>query len=129
MSRDTCRRKTADKLSMFYITVHGSCKRGTQVVYHLLRKNRLVDSCSQWDASISTGMRSFHFHDFSWKMGNYRASLKLVNNSKWNAQFRLGIFVYFLRTPVFPRKFSIGETKLIITFTFNMKFPDFLGKW
>ena len=42
-------------------------------------------------------------------------------------KFRLGILVHLSRNPVFPGNFPFG--KLVFSFTFQPKFPDFFCKW
>ena len=43
--------------------------------------------------------------------------------------FRLGILDYHSRNPIFSRNFLFGKTRIGLPFTFQLKFPDFCGKW
>ena len=103
-------------------------------------KNRLVDSCSKWDASnpewkfplrcartISTA--------FFRKIGSEATQAKRPDSSKnWQMErtfcirkLRLGILVYLSRNPVFPRKFPFGEAKFIFPITFEIRNFQILG--
>ena len=91
------------------------------------RKNRSVDSCSEWYASnpkwkFSVGCARSISTTFSQKIGSKAIQAKRPGTSKKTAngthisirKFRLGILVYLSRNPVFsPRKFPFGETKFI----------------
>ena len=102
------------------------------------RKTRLVDSCSKWDASnpkwkFPPGCACFISKTFSQKIRSKAIQAKRPGPRKnWQMErtfsirtFRLGILVYLLGNPVFPRKFPFRETKLTFPFTFHPKFPDF----
>lgn len=86
------------------------------------RKNWLVDSCRKWDASnpewkFSTGLRSFHFHDF---FSSPRSKAILASKLPFG---KFGI--YLSRNPVF----SVRGDKLTLYFIFHPKFQDLFGKW
>ena len=81
---------------------------------------------------ISTGMCSFHYHDFS---RNQRRSkpkgLELAKISKWNAYIPFGNFglPFGVKKSRFPEKISVRGDKINLPFAFHPNFPDNLGKW
>ena len=114
--------------------------RGHNGCLPFTRRNRLVDSCSKWDASnpdwkFPQGCARSISTTHSRKIGSETIQAKRPGTSKnlhlkrtfSIRKFRSGMLVYLTRNPVFPRKFPFGETKLISPFTFYRKFPDFLG--
>ena len=44
-------------------------------------------------------------------------------------KFRLGILDYLSRSSVYFGKFPFGQTKTVLPFTSQPKFPEFFGKW
>ena len=44
-------------------------------------------------------------------------------------KFRLGILDYLSRCSVYFGKFPFGQTKTVLPFTSQPKFPEFFGKW
>ena len=44
-------------------------------------------------------------------------------------KFRLGILDYLSRRSVYFGKFPFGQTKTVLPFTSQPKFPEFFGKW
>ena len=113
----------------------------TYVVYHLFRKNWLVDGCSKWDASnaewkFQRGCRAcFISTTFSRKTGPKMIQFKrpgTIRNQQIKRavsirKFRLGLLVYLSRNPLFLEIFPFREIKLIFPFTLHLKFPGFWG--
>ena len=86
---------------------------------------------------FSAGIRSFHFHvvfpeDRIKDDPSQKAQIKQKLGNGTHI-FHLEISFENVGLPIkkacFPRKFSFGEAKFIFPFSFQSKFPDFLGKW
>ena len=113
----------------------------TLVVYHLLGKPDWFTVAVNGSAPNTEWEFQWRFHrfvstTFSPKTGSNAIQFKrpgTIKNSKWNAQFPLGNSIWdfwsaFQEIIFFSIKFPFGETKVVLPFTFQSKFPDFLGK-
>ena len=103
----------------------------------LTQKNRLVDSCSKWDASnpkwkFPQGCAHSISTTSSWKMGSKAIEakkaqnyLKLANATHiFHSEFPFGNFGLPFKKSCLTMKISVQETKLIVPFIFHPKFPD-----
>ena len=99
----------ADNISAGSYVRHTGCLPFT-------RKNRSVNSCSEWYASnpklkFSVGCVRFISTTFSHPKGS-----ELVTNSKWNAHFHseipFGNFGLPFKKPRFPEKISVRGDKI-----------------
>lgn len=85
----------------------------TYVVYHLVGKNRLVESCSKWEGSKTpNGIAcSIPISHRDWQ---HRRGLELEAKSKWKAHFPFGNSFWefgttFKEIPFSPEIFLVGK--------------------
>ena len=123
------------------VSCHTSCLRlgeyGNLGCLPFTPKNRLIDNCSEWNASnpewkFPQGFSRSISKTFSRKIGSKAIQGKrpgTVKTTKWNAHSEVpfGNFGVPLKKSRFPEKIPFGKTKLFFPFTFHPKFPDCLG--
>jgi len=116
-----------DKLTKLTVSKNNRNKEGNDSCLPFTLKNRLNHRME-----ITTGMRSFHFHDFSRKIGNYRASLELVKLANGTHIFHSGIpleniGLSFKRSR-FPDKISFRGDKINLSIYIPSEISGFSGQ-
>ena len=98
------------------------------------RKNRMVKSCSTWDASkprmeISMGFACSISTDISTVTNTSRKAWNKVQRvkSKCNANFPFGNFELFCRNPIFSGNFPFLKTKLAFPLSTSTEISRFFG--
>ena len=78
---------------------------------------------------MSTGMRAFHYHDFSRKVGSKAIQAIRLGTSKlengthiFHSEIPFENFGLPFKKSRFPRKFSVRGDKINLLFTFHPKF-------